>query len=265
MKHITFGVLTITLVLACTQVRKAGATSPCDDGYIDVPSEYFTIQDGVDAAASGCLTVRVAAGTYHENVVIDGKNVALIGSGDAQTLLQAVYVPNPDIHNPDSASALVFRNVSSAASVEGFKIFGAQYYGVFLRDASAKITQNTVTGNLGSVDVLGYSQPSITYNTFGDNTDWGIGTGDSSGGYTIAHNTFFNNGDSGGDSAVFLRYHAPSPVIVRDNIFYDGRIGFRALDDASFTLSNNLFYGNVETQAYINTTPYDTADAIKTV
>jgi hypothetical protein len=48
---------------------------------IDVPDDYATIQDAVDAAANDCLIV-VAEGTYHESVVIEDKAVRIVGDGD---------------------------------------------------------------------------------------------------------------------------------------------------------------------------------------
>jgi hypothetical protein len=48
---------------------------------IDVPEDYDTIQEAVDAADDDCLIV-VAEGTYFETVVIDGKAVRIVGTGE---------------------------------------------------------------------------------------------------------------------------------------------------------------------------------------
>ena len=48
---------------------------------IDVPDDYDTIQEAVDAADNGCLIV-LAEGTYFENVTISEKALRIVGDGD---------------------------------------------------------------------------------------------------------------------------------------------------------------------------------------
>ncbi len=50
---------------------------------LDVPEDYDTIQDAVDAAADDCL-IAVAEGTYFENVTVGGKAVRIVGIGDVR-------------------------------------------------------------------------------------------------------------------------------------------------------------------------------------
>ncbi len=54
---------------------------------IDVPDDYSTIQDAIDAAGPGD-TIYVAAGIYQEQITID-KSVDLIGAGESTTTIQA--------------------------------------------------------------------------------------------------------------------------------------------------------------------------------
>ena len=48
---------------------------------IDVPDDYDTIQEAVDAADNGCLIV-LAEGTYFESVTISEKALRIVGDGD---------------------------------------------------------------------------------------------------------------------------------------------------------------------------------------
>ena len=54
---------------------------------IVVPDDYPTIQQAVNAAADGDM-VRVRAGTYIEDVVINGKSLSLIGEGRSNTIIR---------------------------------------------------------------------------------------------------------------------------------------------------------------------------------
>jgi hypothetical protein len=57
---------------------------------VDVPGSHPTIQSAIDAAPAGEMRIiRVAAGTYPERLVIDGKPVRVIGAGSASTVVDA--------------------------------------------------------------------------------------------------------------------------------------------------------------------------------
>jgi len=62
-------------------------TQPCL-AQIHVPGDYPTIQQAVDAAASG-MTITVAAGQYEEQILIEGKNLTLRGDAGATVLSPA--------------------------------------------------------------------------------------------------------------------------------------------------------------------------------
>lgn len=61
---------------------------PGQGGPLDVSSDdYATLQDAVDAVASGG-TVRIAAGVYRESLVVADKAVVLVGEGTASTRIK---------------------------------------------------------------------------------------------------------------------------------------------------------------------------------
>jgi hypothetical protein len=74
-KTVTIQTALSGLVLGWVSLQAAAAV-------IRVPARYPTIQAAVDAAASGD-EVRIAAGTYTEQVVITGKNLELVGAPGA--------------------------------------------------------------------------------------------------------------------------------------------------------------------------------------
>ncbi len=53
---------------------------------LEVPAEFPTIQAAVNAAADGD-EIRIAGGTYHENIDLLGKALRLRGAGPAATVL----------------------------------------------------------------------------------------------------------------------------------------------------------------------------------
>ena len=65
---------------------------------------YSTIQAAVDAAGNGDR-IEIAAGTYREQVTVDGKNITLQGAGSGQTIIEA----------PDAASLVSNASDSNAS------------------------------------------------------------------------------------------------------------------------------------------------------
>ena len=53
---------------------------------INVPGDYNTIQEAIDAAVSGD-SILVAAGSYQEQLTVDNKLLQIKGAGAGQTLI----------------------------------------------------------------------------------------------------------------------------------------------------------------------------------
>ncbi len=51
------------------------------DNFLDVPSEYATIQSAIDIAEDGVDEIRIAPGTYTENINLNGKSIKISGDG----------------------------------------------------------------------------------------------------------------------------------------------------------------------------------------
>jgi parallel beta-helix repeat protein len=96
---------------------------------LDVPEMYNTIQDAIDDAGSGDF-IRVAAGVYVENLLIESKSFSLRGAGRGETIIQG----------------LVRVYDSSEVSFEGFTFMGG---GLHVRNSPVRITGNEIIDNPG--------------------------------------------------------------------------------------------------------------------
>ncbi len=56
------------------------------DNILDVPLEYPTIQAAIDIAEDGVDEIRIAPGTYNENINLNGKDVDIYGDGAAAAI-----------------------------------------------------------------------------------------------------------------------------------------------------------------------------------
>jgi hypothetical protein len=101
---------------------------------------FKTISAAVAAAASGD-TVKVAAGTYREDVVI-GKSLTLLGQRRDRTIIDAAGLSNGVyVDGFDNANL-------NQVTVAGFTIENANFEGILVTNASdVTISRNTVTGN----------------------------------------------------------------------------------------------------------------------
>ncbi len=131
-----------------------------------VPSEYATIQAGIDAAVNGD-TVLVDEGTYYENIRYRGKAIVVASSylidGDTTHIERTMINGSNPIH-PDSGSVVYFVDGEDSNSVLcGFTITGGtgtMWYdvpdggvwvreggGIFCESGSARIVRNIITRN----------------------------------------------------------------------------------------------------------------------
>ena len=169
-----------TPALAASLCVAPGGTGGC----------YATISAAVAAAKPGS-TIKVWPGTYKENVVI-GKSLSLLGSGSANTIINAaglnnaVYVDGLD--NPGLSNVVV----------SGFTLKNANFEGILITNASdITVRSNYVTHNNNNLDVEAGMCPGIPDFETSEGMDCGEGIHIMGVSYsTIANNVSYDN--SGG-------------------------------------------------------------------
>ena len=83
---------------------------------INVPADYPTIQEGINAASNGD-TVLVASGTYYEQIDFSGREIVLISeSGAESTIIDGQGIGAPMV-NIDSGEGV-------GTVLEGFTVTG---------------------------------------------------------------------------------------------------------------------------------------------
>lgn len=224
--------------------RSLFGSSNCE---VEVPTTHSTIQAAIDYVGENDR-VCVRAGTYQENLNINGKNIILSGVGAENTTIKAVRdSEDPNTASPKLNSTITISDVSSATLIERISITNGNYYAVWIDNASPVITDTIIKDNYAGIKILGVSRPTIKYNVFFNNTHGNaiIHNGDV-GGYAIDHNTFVNNGNSGGSATILFDSIFPNtPVSVTNNIFNGGVAAIREVNTAfNFSVNNNLFYNN---------------------
>jgi parallel beta-helix repeat protein len=175
-----------------------------------VPSQYSTLQSGLDAASPIALdTVLVAPGTYSEVITFRGKNIRVISEfGPAFTTISGPML-NPVVSFVGSETA--------AAMLAGFRIQSsvAQYSaGILLNGASPVIAGNVVSGCQSGI-AAGASSAIIRSNTIQNSFGSGIGFG-GPGSALIEGNTVRGN------QAGIVLSGAATPI-VRNNFVAENR------------------------------------------
>ena len=198
--------------LALVFVGMAVCAGLCYADTLLVPSQYPTIQAGIDASSDGD-TVLVSPGTYIENIDFLGKDI---------TVMSTVGADSTIIDGNQSGRVVTFASGESVNAVlEGFTVTNGGLGGIRVTNSSDPtitnniITRNSATSNGGGIASYNYSNPTITNNIISGNTasnGGGIYGDDSF--LTITNNTIIGN--SAGHGGGIYGYY--TGAIVTNNV-----------------------------------------------
>jgi parallel beta-helix repeat protein len=159
---------------------------PASATIINIPDDYPTIQQGIDASADGD-TVLVQPGTYVENINFNGHNIVL--GSLFLTMGDTIFVATTIIDGDLTGRVVTFENGENSTAVicgftirNGFALLGAGIYCVDY--SSPTISDNSITENSADANGGGIycfrSSPIIIRNTIRGNTAggaYGLGGG----------------------------------------------------------------------------------------
>jgi len=153
------------VILALGETKEF-STIPYVPGQLKVPSQYSTIQAGLNAARTSD-TVLVAAGTYNENIMWpDVNGIKLISAGDSSnTIIDGGGTSSVIYMNPLSAT------IDTTTLIQGFKITngggvsngGGLYIGndVVINVKNSIFLENTSTERGGGIFIINDSQSGL--------------------------------------------------------------------------------------------------------
>ncbi|MCP4633376.1 MAG: T9SS type A sorting domain-containing protein [candidate division Zixibacteria bacterium] len=227
-------------------------TTNANSRIIDVPDEYPTIQEGIDASSDGD-TVLVQPGTYCENISIDVDNLVL---GSLYLLTSDTSFISTTIIDGNRSGRVIISHVVRTPLITGFSIkngisdgYGG---GIYANTSDIQIIGNKIYDNEAYYGGGGISvascDPLIKENAIYNNSAR-FGAGISSSGCTssIIQNKIFNNTSerSGGG----IGCSSTSGIIEENEIFGNfakkgGGISSSNTDSLELTISQNIIYEN---------------------
>jgi parallel beta-helix repeat protein len=192
---------------------------------IEVPDDYLTIQEAIDAAEEG-YTIYVKEGTYYENIIVGKLGLRLVGESPETTII-------------DGNSESVVKITAWAVSVIDFTIRNG-YYGAWISGSS----NNTICGNnVTANSEYGIYSESSSNNVIDGNFVIKNGEGgivlSAPGNNNITANIVTDNGGWGID----LTYYSDNNTVTRNNVTRNWD-GIRLRASWYNTLNSNIVTDN---------------------
>jgi len=212
---------------------------------INVPADYSTVQAAINAASSGDEII-IAAGTYNEDLSINGKDLTVTGAGIGQTVIQAAS-NQVTLSISNTTVATVIQHLSLKNGFDG--VSASSPFTITMCEVA-----NHVHDGVAFEDGSGGS---ITNCDIHDNGDDGIDI-DHRVDVLVEDNYIHNNGSANenGQDGIEIRLHNDSipstlNIIIRENII-DGNAenGIQIIDHSNnatnryLTIERNVICNN---------------------
>jgi hypothetical protein len=222
------------------------AVLPAQAATLEVPADYPSIGDALDAAESGDL-ILVAPGTYRENLTLT-KAVTLgswfITTGDA------AYIDQTVIDGRGRAAVIeIPAQAEEGATVVGLTLQNAE--DGIAPWASFQLVRNRIRFTTDGADYEDGSGGLCLYNVFEDNVDDGIDL-DGAVDLVVEHNTIRNNGGDGIEIRLQPYVGPTLDYIITNNRIYGNEedgiqlIDYDVLTDRYFEISHNAIHDNAQ-------------------
>jgi parallel beta-helix repeat protein len=214
--------LTVSLLLILDIISNVSS------GLIEVDDsggkDYFTIQEGVDAALPGD-TVFVYAGTYYEDVTII-KTINLTGEDRDTTIinstnLMGIYVTNADFVN-----------------ISGFTVVNGSWAGIRLMPSNNSLLENNrIEENSKGIQIIESNNTIVRNNIASNNTnDYGIYL-DRSTNITVKNNICYGNQGEG----IYIFDNSNNNLIISNNCSFNAD----GIYISSSSIRNYIFGNNL--------------------
>jgi len=200
---------------------------------INIPADYNTIQEGINAAQNGD-TVLVNDGLYYENINFRGKNIVVasrfIIDGNYSHILNTI-IDGSTYAIIDSASCVAFvSGENSTAVIQGFTLTGGKGTVYDLDDLNEPQYAGLMTHEGGGVFV-DESEPTIKNNLIINNE--------------ASHITGYEYNGGGGISSFIGNPQILNNVIINNQAVDNGYASGIVFNKSDGTIRNNVLYNNI--------------------